>query len=103
MFLAATFFLAIAPMCGCAAPRTAGKPAPAPPEKPVSVRLPVLTPMKIEPPSAPPGAEPAISNPVVEEGKAHSLRMFEVDYNRGKQGPPIEDNTAVPTDTEGKP
>jgi hypothetical protein len=99
---AATVFLWMALLCGCAAPREAVKPE-EPEAKPVSVRLPVLTPMKIEPPTTPPGSEQTLAPTEVEEGKARSLKMIEVDYTRGKQGPPVEESPPAPPENKEKP
>jgi hypothetical protein len=96
---AAAIFLGIVIAGGCAAPREAVKPEKRKPESPVSVRLPVMTPMKVEPPAASPGAEPTITHTDVAEGNARSLNMIEFHYNRGKPGPPVEDNATSPEDT----
>ncbi len=89
-FRAATLLLGWALMWGCAAPgKAVQSEEERPAAKPVSVRLPVLTPMKIEPPSTPPGLEPSIAPAEVQEGEARSLKVIEVDYTRGKPGPPV--------------
>jgi hypothetical protein len=93
----AAIFLAATLLAGCAGPREPAKPS-ARDGKPVSVRLPVLTPMKIEPPSAPPGSEPSIAPSDVKEGEARSLKMIEMDYTRGKPGPPVEEKPQAPVD-----
>jgi hypothetical protein len=99
-FRAAALFLGIALLCGCAAPRTAARPEE---PNPVSVRLPVITPLKIEPLQAPPGSEPSISPTEVEEGRSRSLRMIQIDYDLGKAGPAVEEAPPGSTDTEPKP
>ena len=98
----AAFFLGIAFLCGCAGPRTAAKPA-EPVKDPVSVRLPVLTPLRIEQPSGPPVAEQSISQTDVEDGKARSLKMFQIDYDLGKQGPAVGENPPGSMDPDTTP
>jgi hypothetical protein len=93
----ATILLGALLLAGCAGPRAAAQPQERP-AKPVSVRLPVLTPMKIEPPSAPPEAESSIAPADVKEGEARSLKMFQVDYGRGKPGPPVAESLPLPGD-----
>ncbi len=99
-FRVAALFLGASLMCGCAAPRATARPDG---PNPVAVRLPVITPLKIEPPQAPPGSEPSISPTEVEEGRTRSLRMIQIDYERGKSGPAVEENPPGTTDPEPKP
>jgi hypothetical protein len=91
--------LALLLLSGCATMRqAAGPPAPSDNDA-VSVRLPVITPLKIAPPpTTPPGSQPSITPTDIQEGKERSLKMIEIDYTLGKPGPPVPDNTEIPSD-----
>jgi hypothetical protein len=77
---------------GCAATEKAARPGEPPAAEPVSVRLPVITPLKIEQTAPPPGAEQSIAPAEVQEGMAHSLKLFQVDLTPGKKGPPVDED-----------
>ena len=103
VLLAVAFLLCAALLGGCAAPQKAVKPGKAP-EDPGALRLPILTPLRIEQSAPPPGAEQSISPVEVQEGKAHSLKLFQVDLRPGKKGPPVdEDLTGLDEDAPGPP
>ena len=98
---AALLFLGISLLPGCAPPRQAVKPTESV-EKPVSVKLPVITPTKIEPPSTTPGTRTPVTHTDVVEGQQRSLNMIEFHYH-GTAGTPVEDNAAVPAGNEEAP
>jgi hypothetical protein len=77
---------------GCTAPlqRVNAPEYEEPKEKPVTVRLPVLSPLKIEsPPNVPPPDE-AVTPSDVQDGIARSTKMFELSYSSGKSRPPLQ-------------
>ena len=85
--------LAVAFLWGCAAPRQATKPEE---PQPVSVHLPALEPMDIETRTQPPVVQPELfpqpphpSNDV-EEGKARSLKLMEIQFHPKKPAQPVE-------------
>lgn len=96
----AVFFIGAVILFGCAAPRTAGKPVP---RDPVTVRLPIITPLKIEQPAGTQYMEPSIAPAEVEEGKARSLKLFQIDYERGKTGPAGSEEPPGPVDEATSP
>ncbi|MBE0568051.1 MAG: hypothetical protein IH577_00030 [Deltaproteobacteria bacterium] len=96
----AVLLLGAAFLCGCATPRTADKPEEMDPS---AVRLPIITPTKIRQPAGPQDLEPTISPTDVEDGKARSLKLFQIDYDRGKAGPAIGENSPGPSDSETNP
>lgn len=100
-FFAAIFFLLTVALWGCAPTRQEAKPTTST-DQPVSVRLPVITPTKIEPPSAPPGARTPVTHTDVVEGQQRSLNMIEFHYH-GAAGTPAEDNAAIPAGNEETP
>ena len=71
---------------GCATPWKAAKPG-EPPADPVTVRLPVGTQLKIEQEVPPPAAEQSVAPTDVQEGKAHSLKLFQIDLGHVKTSP----------------
>jgi hypothetical protein len=97
MIRVAVLLLGAAFLCGCATPRAADKPRE---PDPSAVRLPIITPTKIRQPSDPREIEPTISPADVEDGKARSLKLFQIDYDRGKAGPAIGENSPGPMDSE---
>ncbi|MEW6721623.1 MAG: hypothetical protein AB1346_14345 [Thermodesulfobacteriota bacterium] len=99
-FRFAVFFLGAALLCGCATPRTAERPGP---KDPVSVRLPIITPLKVEQPASPQYIEPTIAPAEVEEGKARSLKLFQIDYERGMAGPAVAETPPGPVEEATKP
>ena len=88
----AALFVGAALLCGCAVPRTAEKGAEPEPE----VRLPVVTPLKIHQPTGPPVVEPSNVNSDVEDGRARSLRLFQINYDREKAGPAAVEDAPGP-------
>jgi hypothetical protein len=99
---AAAIFLGIAIAGGCAAPREAVKTEKRKPESPVSVRLPVLSPLKIESPPTVPPPDQAITPSDVQDGIARSTKMFEFNYTSGKGQPPPGES-AAPLEEEAMP
>ncbi|MBE0604491.1 MAG: hypothetical protein IH611_12810 [Deltaproteobacteria bacterium] len=85
---------------GCAASQKAAKPG-EPPADPVTVRLPVGTPLKIEQEVPPPAGEQSIAPVDVQEGKAHSLKLFQIDLGHVKASPAAaEEPPGLPSPSE---
>ena len=89
--------------CGCAAPGKEAKPDQ--PESPVSVHLPILETTDMDVRSQPPVVQPELVLPPphpddVEEGKARSLKLLEIQRG-GRKGsrPP----TSAPPEVQGEP
>ncbi len=89
-------------LCGCAAPLQTTNPPSSEEskEKPVSVRLPALSPFKIETPPTVPPPDEAVTPSDVQDGIARSMKLFEFSYTRGKPGPPVKGGVA-PVDEAG--
>ena len=85
---------------GCAAPQKAAKPG-EPPGNPLTVRLPVGTELKVEQDTPPPAAEQSIAPIDVQEGKAHSLKLFQIDLGYVKTSPTAaEEPPGLPSPSE---
>jgi hypothetical protein len=85
---------------GCAALQKAAKPG-GPPADPVTVRLPVGTQLKIEQEVPPPAAEQSIAPIDVQEGRARSLKLFQIDLGSVQTSPAAaEEPPGLPSPSE---
>lgn len=66
---------------GCFPLRQATRPGEPPPD-PITIRLPVGTPLRIELDAPPPISEQSIAPDEVREGLERSLRLFQIDFGR---------------------
>ena len=63
---------------GCVGPRKAARPGEPPPD-PMTIRLPVGTPLKIEQAPPPPVSQQLIAPDEIREGQVRALKLFQVD------------------------
>ncbi len=80
---------------GCFAPRKATRPG-EPPPAPMTIRLPVGTPLKIEQEAPPPISERSIAPDEIREGQMRSLKLFQVDLGRIPAEPASADEETDP-------
>ncbi len=66
---------------GCVGPRKAARPGEPPPD-PMTIRLPVGTPLKIEQAAPPPVSQQSVAPDEIREGQTRSLKLFQVDLGR---------------------
>ncbi len=63
---------------GCGGPRKAARPGEPPPD-PMTIRLPVGTPLKIEQAAPPPISQQSIAPDEIREGQIRALKLFQID------------------------
>ncbi len=83
---------------GCVAPQKTVKPGEPPPD-PLTVRLPVGTPLKIEQNVPPPGVEQMIAPTEFEEGRTRALKLFQIDLGHIQTGPAECDSPPGPDES----